>query len=51
MMNNRDKREQDGFYAIMQEFYGKGEDDEKHSSPTKRLITLKNSTVSHKKVM
>lgn len=35
----------------MSEFYGKGPDDDKHASPTKRLISLKNSTSDHKKVM
>lgn len=35
----------------MNEFYGRGPGDEKHSSPTKRLISLKNSTSDHKKVM
>lgn len=41
----------DGFYQIMAETYGRGPDDEKHDSPTKRLISLKNSTFDHKKVM
>lgn len=35
----------------MTEFYGKGEGDEKHASPTKRLISLKNSTSDNKKIM
>ena len=52
MMNNRHKREAgDDFYDVMNEYYGRGEDDEKHASPTKRLISLKNSTSDHKKVM
>lgn len=35
----------------MDEFYGRGPNDNKHSSPTKRLISLKNTTTDHKKVM
>lgn len=35
----------------MNQFNGRGPEDEKHASPTKRLITLKNSTSDHKKVM
>jgi hypothetical protein len=35
----------------MEEYYGTGELPDKHESPTKRLITLKNSTQDHKKVM
>ena len=31
--------------------YGKGPDDERHRSPTKRLITLKNSTFEGKQLM
>ena len=50
MMNNRQTRDDD-FYKVFNEFYGKGPDDEKHASPTKRLISLKNSTSDHKKVM
>eukprot|EP00347_Sterkiella_histriomuscorum_P023625 403333949 len=51
LMNNRNNRDSDGFYTVMSEFYGKGPNDEKHDSPTKRLIQLKNSTSDHKKVM
>jgi hypothetical protein len=51
MMNKRGERDTGTFYEIMQEYYGKGPDDEKHSSPTKRLISLKNTTFEHKKVM
>lgn len=50
MLENRQKKDE-GFYDIMSEFYNRGPDDEKHSSPTKRLISLKNSTSDHKKVM
>jgi len=50
-MNNRSNRDTGEFYKIMNEFYGKGPDDEKHASPTKRLISLKNTTTDHKKVM
>jgi hypothetical protein len=50
-MHNRNNRDTGEFYKIMDEFYGKGPDDEKHASPTKRLINLKNSTTDHKKVM
>jgi hypothetical protein len=39
------------FYATFQETYGKGPDDSKHKSPTKRLVKLKDTTVEHKKVM
>lgn len=50
-MNNRNQRDPEEFYKIMNEFYGKGPDDLKHDSPTKRLISHKNSTTDHKKVM
>lgn len=48
MLSNRNKKD-DGFYEVMDEYYGRG-NDEKHTSPTKRLISLKNSTTDHKKV-
>ena len=48
MLNNRDKRDTDGFYDVMKECYGKGPDDGKHESPTKRLIAMKNSASDHK---
>jgi hypothetical protein len=35
----------------MEHYYWKGPGDERHSSPTKRLISLKNSTTEHKKVL
>jgi hypothetical protein len=38
MLNNRDKKDVNGFYCVMKEVYGKGPDDERHSSPTMRLI-------------
>ena len=50
MLNRRQNRDTNNFYDVMTEFYGKGPDDEKHASPTKRLISLKNSTTEHKKV-
>ena len=34
----------------MGNYYGKGPDDEKHVSPTKRLIAMKNTTFDNKKV-
>lgn len=49
MINNRAQRNDNGeFYEVMKEFYGKNDGDEKHKSPTKRLINLKNSTADHK---
>lgn len=48
------KRGQDttgNFYEVMEEYYWKGPGDEKHASPTKRLISLKNSATEHKKVL
>lgn len=51
MLELRKDRDPDGFYTLMQQMYGKGPDDERHSSPTKRLISLKNSTFDNKKVM
>lgn len=51
MKNNRDTRDQNGLYQIIDKYYGKGPDDKKHASPTKRLISLKNTTADHKKVM
>ena len=52
MMDNRANRnDTNDFYELIQEFYGKGEGDEKHKSPTKRLISLKNSTSDHKQLM
>lgn len=51
MMNRRQNRDTENFYQVMNEFYGKGPDDEKHVSPTKRLISLKNSTTEQKKVL
>ena len=35
----------------MEQYYWKGPGDERHASPTKRLISLKNSTTEHKKVL
>lgn len=50
MLDSRKDRDPDGFYQVMDEYYGRG-GDEKHLSPTKRLISMKNSTTDHKKVM
>jgi hypothetical protein len=47
----RDKDTTGNFYQVMEEYYWKGPGDERHSSPTKRLISLKNSAVEHKKIM
>jgi hypothetical protein len=35
----------------MEQYYWRGPNDERHASPTKRLISLKNSTFEHKKVL
>jgi hypothetical protein len=51
MAANRSKRDADNLYTVIDEFHGKGPNDSKHSSPTKRLISLKNTTTTHKKVM
>ena len=51
MMENKKDKQVDTFYEMMQELYGKGPLDEKHASPTKRLISLKNSTFDHKMAM
>ena len=48
------KRENDtstNFYEVMEQYYWKGPHDEKHKSPTKRLISLKNSAVEHRKAL
>jgi hypothetical protein len=51
-MKGREKRDTNGeFYRVMDEYYGTGDRPEKHQSPTKRLVTLKNSTQDHKKAM
>ncbi len=54
MQELQDKRGKDttgNFYEVMEQYYWKGPNDERHTSPTKRLISLKNSTVEHKKLM
>ena len=54
MQELQDKRGKDttgNFYEVMEQYYWKGPGDERHTSPTKRLISLKNSTVEHKKVL
>lgn len=35
----------------MDEFYGRGEKDKKHSSPTRRYIKQKDNAVEHKKLI
>ena len=40
----------DDFYTIMGDFYNTG-DVKRHSSPTKRLISQKNSTWEHKELI
>lgn len=35
----------------MNQYYGKGPDDERHESPTRRLISQKNTCFDHKKLM
>lgn len=47
----RTNRDTDCFYEVMDQYYGKGPLDEKHASPTKRLIKYKNTTVENKKVL
>jgi hypothetical protein len=39
------------FYKVMDEFYGRTKDDQKHESPTKRLIAHKDTAFEHKKVL
>lgn len=55
MQEMLDKRQERGdindFYSMMSQLYGRGPDDERHASPTKRLISLKNSTADHKQIM
>jgi len=52
MENFKNQREHgEDFYQTYQEMYGKGAGDEKHESPTKRLVNLKDTTVEHKAVM
>ena len=48
MLELRKDRDPEQFYVLMQQIYGKGPGDERHPSPTRRLITLKNSTFDHK---
>ena len=35
----------------MDNYYQRGPDDVKHDSPTKRLISMKNTAFEHKKVL
>jgi hypothetical protein len=48
ILAKREDRGTDEFYTLMNTLYGKGPGDERHRSPTKRLITLKNSTFENK---
>ena len=48
-MNQRNNRDKDGFYEVMDEYYGKTTE-VKHKSPTKRLIKMKNTVSDHKKL-
>lgn len=50
-MKEREQRGTNNFYAIMSEMYGKGECDEKHESPTKRLVEQKNTAFENKKII
>jgi len=36
--NQRKERGENNFYSVMDQYYGRTEADEKHSSPVKRLI-------------
>lgn len=38
MASNRQDRDPEAFYKMMQQVYGRGEEDERHESPTRRLI-------------
>ena len=49
--NQRKERGENNFYSVMDQYYGRTEADEKHSSPVKRLIQHKNTTVEHKQVI
>ena len=51
MVSKREKDTTGNFYEVMEEYYWKGPGDERHTSPTKRLISLKNSTAEHKKAL
>ena len=50
-MSKREKDSTGNFYEVMEQYYWKGPGDERHASPTKRLISMKNSTTEHKKVL
>ena len=50
-MSKREKDTTGNFYEVMEEYYWKGKGDERHVSPTKRLISLKNSTTELKKAL
>lgn len=51
MQKNRERRDHESLYTVIDEFHGKGPNDSKHESPTKRLISLKNTTADHKVMM
>ena len=51
VLQNRANNTTSNFYDVMNQYYWKGPGDEKHDSPTKRLISHKNSATEHKKVL
>ena len=51
LQNKRDNTDRQHFYDLMDEFYGRGEKDKKHSSPTRRYIKQKDNAVEHKKLI
>ena len=53
MLDNREGKRKDdsSLYMMMDPYYKRGPDDEKHLSPTKRLISHKNSAFEHKKIL
>jgi len=51
IVSKREKDTTGNFYEVMEEYYWKGKGDERHVSPTKRLISLKNSTTELKKAL
>lgn len=51
MVQKRHIRNSGGIVIANDGMFQKGPDDEKHESPTKRLIQHKDSTFKHKKVM
>lgn len=51
MLQKRGEKDPNSFYQIMDQFYGRTADDEKHASPTKRLIQHKNTAFEQKKIL